>query len=206
MVAVSYRIAIRSKRSPTPPARGRLSQWSTAAAREIVPTPARPRPRGSPPATRRSSGDRGRASRARGDDAATSASREATNRRLCAAPPVSTPARGEVECAGQGRERGGIEDESRARRAGHLEPVSEQPEPGDVGRGAHDPFATRTSDAARLSVRIRSIAPSRSLGSVRPCRRPLTSRPVPSRLVRMSASPGSCAALAQQPVRDGPPR
>ena len=45
--------------------------------------------------------------------------------------------------------------------AGHLQAVTEEAEAGDVGRGP-DTGATRTSDAARLSVRIWSIAAAKS--------------------------------------------
>ena len=63
------------------------------------------------------------------------------------------------------------------------------------------PSATRTSAAARLSVRIWSIARGEVGVAVRPWRWPLTRSPVPSRFVRSSGSPGPRAALPQQPVR-----
>ena len=66
------------------------------------------------------------------------------------------------------------------------------------------PWRIRTSDAARLSVRIWSIAASRSASAVRPWRRPLTSRPVPS-----ASSPQDVAraraALAEQAIRCATP-
>ena len=65
------------------------------------------------------------------------------------------------------------------------------------------PWATRTSAAARLSVRIWSIPVWRSSAPVRPCRAPLTSSPVPSRLVRMQRVAGPRAALAQQAIGMG---
>ena len=63
------------------------------------------------------------------------------------------------------RQRRGLEDEPGPRRPRHLQPVAQEPEPRHVGRAA-DPGRTRTSDAARLSVRIWSIAASRSASVV----------------------------------------
>ena len=60
-------------------------------------------------------------------------------------------------------------------------------------RGRRARRAPRTRPGS--SVRIWAIAAARSASLVRPCRRPQTSRPVPSRFVRMRTSPGLAPPL-----------
>ena len=61
--------------------------------------------------------------------------------------------RGELAGTGQDGQGGRVEDEAGAGAASHLEPVSEQAEPGHV-RGGRDAVATSASAAARLRRRI----------------------------------------------------
>ena len=96
------------------------------------------RARGSARARRRGarpmSGGRARGPRARAHTR--HLQRGAANRRLWAAPPVSTPARASSSAPSSGGQRCGIEHEPRPRRARHLEPVAEEAEARDVGRAA----------------------------------------------------------------------
>ena len=109
---------------------------------------------------------------------------------------------GNIERSGQGWEGRRVEDEPRPGAAGHLQPVPEQPEPGDIGC-AGDPVRTRISPAARFRTRIWSIAAAMSSADALPWRLPLTSSPVPRRFVRISVVAGPGAALAQQLVGVG---
>ena len=63
------------------------------------------------------------------------------------------------------------------------------------------PCRTRTSDAARLSVRIWAIAASRSASDVRPGAAPAHEQPRPEPLRQQQHVARARAALAEQPVR-----
>ena len=113
---------------------------------------------------------------------------------------------GEVERAVERRERRGVEARAASRtrapsrgrgRAGRTR--SRRSRRGSRG-------ATRTSEAARLSVRIWSMAAARSASVVLPWRWPLTSRPGPQPLREDQRVARLRAALAEQPVGMAPRR
>ena len=113
----------------------------------------------------------------------------AVNRRLWSAPPVSTPFRA-TSTAPSSAGSAAASNTSRAADARAISsPCPSSPKP-VTSVAPRMPWRTRTSEAARLSVRIWAIAASRCASEIRPCRRPLTSSPVPSRFVRSSTSPG----------------
>ncbi len=154
----------------------------------------RARPGAPPRAGRPTSADRGRARRARPSRAPTTVSSGRTKRRLCAAPPVSTPASARASAPSSA----GRADASNTKRVPDARAISSpcprRPNP-VTSVAARMPWATRTSDASRLSRRIPSTAAARSSASVRPCRDPETRSPVPSGFVRMSVSPGPAPPL-----------
>ena len=134
-----------------------------------------------------------------GDTEGPSASSAATKRRLCAAPPVSTPARASSSAPSSDRQGGRIEHELYARRPRHLQPVAEQAEAGHVGRA---PDASLDEDLGRGPIQPPHLGDRR--GEVvrlrAALRAPETSRPVPSRFVRIEDVADPRPALAEEPV------
>ncbi len=92
----------------------------------------------------------------------------AVNRRLCAAPPVSTPARARSSAPGSAGSARGVEHEARIGRPRHLEAVAQQPEPRDVGRPARSDDARRPrTPRGSASASARSPPPGRRRTSAR---------------------------------------